>query len=190
MPLAAGLAGLALIAGAAVLGIAMLRISMRPVVGQAIDPGVAALMLLGAALLLLALPAVYAVQADQTGAIGLAAHALLATGLLLLVIVAATPLLYPSIGVATIEHPIVFGLGIALTLGLLLTGVVTFGAGVLPQPAAGLLMGAVAGFAFVFFVAEFLPPAAGQIGTALCATLLAASLAWMGVALVQGATAS
>ena len=78
-------------------------------------------------------------------------------GLLLPVVVAATPLLYPSLGVSTIEHPIVFGLGIALTLGLLLTGVVTFQAGVLPRPAAGLVLGAMAGFAFVFFVARAVP---------------------------------
>ena len=42
-----------------------------------------------------------------------------------------------------------------------------------------------AGFAFVFFVAEFLPPAFGQVGTALCGTLLAIALAWFGVALVE-----
>jgi hypothetical protein len=56
----------------------------------------------------------------------------------------------------------VFGLGIALTLGLLLAGLVTFQASVLPRPGAALLLSAMAGFAFVFFVAEVLPPAAGQ----------------------------
>jgi hypothetical protein len=177
------LAGLALIAGAVAAGIAMLRIAVRPVVGQALSPDASALLLLAAALLLLAMPAVYAVQSSETGVPGLAAHALLSTGLLLFVIVAATPLLYPSIGVSTIEHPVVFGLGIALTLGLVLTGIVTLQAGVLPAPAAGLLLGAMAGFAFVFFVAEFLPPLAGQIGTAVCGALLAAALGWIGVAL-------
>ena len=183
MPLALDLAGLALIGGAVAAGIAMLRIAVRPVVGQALSPDAAGLLLLSAALLLLAMPAVYAVQAHATGVPGLVAHVLLSTGLLLFVIVAATPLVYPSIGVSTIEHPVVFGLGIALTLGLVLTGIVTLQAGVLPAPAAGLLLGAMAGFAFVFFVAEFLPPAAGQIGTAVCGSLLAAALAWMGVAL-------
>lgn len=52
-------------------------------------------------------------------------------------------------------------LGIALTLGLLLTGISTFQAGVLPRPAAVLLLAATAGFFFVFFVAEFLPAPAG-----------------------------
>jgi hypothetical protein len=177
--------GLALVAGAATLGLAIVRISTRPVVGQAIEPDVAALLLVGSALLLLGAPALYAVQAPATGIGGLVAHILLSAGLLLLVVVAATPLLYPSLGVSTIEHPIVFGLGIALTLGLLLTGVVTFQAGVLPRPAAALLLGAMAGFAFVFFVAEFLPPAAGQVGTALFGILLTLGRGWLGLRVWQ-----
>jgi hypothetical protein len=187
MALALDAAGAALILGAIVLGIAIWRIATRPVIGQAIDPGVAAALLLGAALLLLAVPALYAVQAATTGGLGLVAHGLLTVGLLLFVIVAATPLIHPSLGVSTIEHPVVFGLGIALALGLLLTGIVTFQAAVLPPSAAVLLLGAMAGFAFVFFVAEFLPPVAGQVGTALCGSLLAASLAWLGVAMLQRA---
>jgi hypothetical protein len=177
--------GLALVVGAAALGLAILRISTRPVVGQALGSDVAALLLLSAGLLLLGAPALYAVQAPETGVGGLVAHILLSAGLLLFVIVAATPLLYPSLGVSTIEHPIVFGLGIALTLGLLLTGVVTLQAGVLPRPAAGLVLGAMAGFAFVFFVAEFLPPSAGQAGTAVFGVLLALGFGWLGIAVWQ-----
>ncbi len=74
-------------------------------------------------------------------------------------------------------------LGISLTLGLLLTGIATFQAEIFPRPAATLVLGAMAGFLFVFFVAEFLPPAAGQIGTALFGILLAVGLGWIGVAL-------
>jgi hypothetical protein len=177
--------GLALVGGAATVGLAILRISTRPVVGQALESDVAALLLVSAALLLLGAPALYAVQAAATGVGGLVAHVLLSLGLLLLVLVAATPLLHPSLGVSTIEHPVVFGLGIALTLGLLLTGLVTFQASVLPRPAAGLLLGAMAGFAFVFFVAEFLPPAAGQAGTAVFGVLLALGFGWLGIAVWQ-----
>jgi hypothetical protein len=127
----------------------------------------------------------YVVQADATGALGLVAHALLSLGLLLLVLVAATPLLQPSVNGPIGEHPLLFCLGIALTLGLLLTGIVTFQADVFPRPAAILLLGAMAGFFFVFFVAEFLPPAAGQLGTAFFGVLLALAFAWIGVALWQ-----
>jgi hypothetical protein len=177
--------GLALVAGAVTFGLAILRISTRPVVGQALGSDVAALLLASATLLLLGAPALYAVQAARTGVGGLVAHVLLSAGLLLLIVVAATPLLYPSLSVSTIEHPIVFGLGIAFTLGLLLTGVITFQARVLPRPAAGLLLGAMAGFAFVFFVAEFLPPAAGQAGTAAFGGMLALGLGWLGIAVWQ-----
>jgi hypothetical protein len=181
------LGGLTLIGGAAALGVAAVLISTRPVVGQALRPDVATLLIVAAALMLLALPAMYAIQADAVGIPGLVGHALLVVGLLLLVIVSATPLLYPSMEVSTIEHPLVFGLGIALVLGLLLTGVVTWQAGVLPRPAAGLVLAAMAGFFFVFFVAEFLPPAAGQVGTAAFGVLLALGFAWIGFAMWQHA---
>lgn len=187
MNVALQLGGLVLIGGAAALGLACILISTRPVVGQALGPDVAVLLIASSGLLLLAVPAMYAVQADATGIPGLAAHTLLVIGLLLPVIVAATPLLYPSMEVSTIEHPLVFGLGIALVLGLLLTGVVTFQAGVLPRPAAGLVLAAMAGFFFVFFVAEFLPPAAGQVGTAIFGVLLAVGFAWIGLAMWQHA---
>jgi hypothetical protein len=125
----------------------------------------------------------YAAQADAAGALGLVGHALLSIGLLLLVVVAATPLLHASLNTPSGEHPLVFVLGIALTLGLLLTGMATFQANVFPRPAAILLLAAMAGFFFVFFVAEFLPPVAGQFGSALFGILLALGFAWIGVAL-------
>jgi len=134
-------------------------------------------------LLLLSLPAVYVVQADASGALGLVAHALLSVGLLLLVLIAATPLLQPSVNGPIGEHPLLFLLGIALTLGLLLTGIATFQADVFPRPAAALLLGAMAGFFFVFFIAEFLPPQAGQLGTAVFGVLLALGFAWIGASL-------
>ncbi|HET7828233.1 MAG TPA: hypothetical protein VFL03_01630 [Candidatus Limnocylindrales bacterium] len=175
--------GPVLIGGALAFGLAVALISARPVIATTLAPEIAALMLASAALLLLSLPAMYAVQADAAGVPGLVAHALLTTGLLLLVVVAATPLLHPSLNAPIGEHPLVFGLGITLTLGLLLTGVATFQADVYPRPAAVLLLGAMAGFFFVFFVAEFLPPAAGQLGAAVFGALLALGLAWIGAAL-------
>jgi hypothetical protein len=177
--------GLALVGGSLALGAAIVLISRRPVIGASISPDVAALLLCSAALLLLALPAMYAVQAEAVGGLGLMACALLMVGLLLLVVIAATPLLHPSLDAPSGEHPIVFALGIALTLGLLLTGIATFQAEVFPRPAAILLLAATAGFFFVFFVAEFLPPAAGQIGSAAFGILLALGFAWIGVAMWQ-----
>ena len=76
-----------------------------------------------------------------------------------------------------------FVLGIALTLGLLLTGIATVLARVYPHGAGVILLTATAGFVFDFFVAEFLSPVAGQIGSAFFGVLLALALAWIGVAL-------
>jgi len=175
--------GLVLIGGSVTLGVAIVLISLRPVVGQAIPPDVAALLLCSVALLLLSLPAMYAVQAEAVGTLGLVGHVLLSIGLLLPVVVAATPLLHPDLALPAGEHPIVFALGIALTLGLLLTAVETLQAHVLPLPAAALLMAATAGFFFVFFVAEFLPAAVGQVGSAAFGILLALGFAWAGAAM-------
>jgi hypothetical protein len=81
------------------------------------------------------------------------------------------------------ESVIVFVLGISLTLGLLLTGIATIRAGVHPRWAGILLLGATVGFFFVFFIAEFLPPQAGQIGSALLGIILGMSLAWIGLSM-------
>jgi hypothetical protein len=183
MSTAVQLSGPALVLGALVLGVGIVLISLRPVVNQPLSPEVAALTLVAAALLILSLPGMYAAQADSAGVIGLVGHALLASGLLLLVVLAATPLLYPSINEASGENLVVFALGIALTLGLLLTSIATFQAEVFPRPAAVLLLAATAGFFFAFFVAEFLPAAAGQVGSAFFGLVLALGFAWIGTAL-------
>jgi hypothetical protein len=176
-------AGPVLIIGAVAFGLTIVLISRRPVIGMSMGQGVAPLALCSAALLLLSLPAVYAAQAEPAGAIGLVGHALLSIGLLLVVVVASTPILHPTINVPSGEHPLLFALGIALTVGLLLTGIATFQADVFPRPVAALVLAATAGFFFVFFVAEFLPPVAGQLGSALFGVLLAIGFAWMGMAL-------
>ena len=178
--------GISLIAGAALLGAAIVVISLKPVIGQPLSPGASRLLLLSSICLLLALPAMYARQAAQAGWLGFAGHALLQTGVLVLVVLAAAPLLYPALGLVPGENLVVFLLGIALTLGLLLTGIATVRAGVFPRGAGLLLLAAMAGFFFDFFVAEFLPPLAGQVGSALFGVLLALALAWMGVALWMG----
>lgn len=178
--------GIALMIGAALLGIAIVAVSLKPVMNQPLSPGASLLLVLAAVCLLLALPAVYARQASAAGWLGLAGHVLLQSGILVLVLVAAPSLLFPALNQAPGENPVVFLLGIALTLGLLLTGIAVIRAGVFPRGAGILLLAAMAGFFFDFFVAEFLPPLAGQVGSAIFGVLLALSLAWMGVALWVG----
>jgi hypothetical protein len=180
-------AGAGLVAGSVALAAAIVLVSIRPVVAQSLRPEAAATLLLAAALLIPSLPAMFAVQADRVGVVGLVGYVLLSTGLLLLVLVAATPLLHPSVNAPMGEHPLVFGLGIALTLGLLITSVATFQAEVVPRPAAVLMLTATAGFFFVFFVAEFLPSAFGQVGSAVFGVLLAFGFGWIGLSLWQRA---
>jgi hypothetical protein len=178
------LSGVSLILGASLLGIAIVLISLNPAVNQSLSPFNSLLLLLASIFLLLSLPSMYAKQADVAGWLGLAGFGLLQTGILLLVVMASTPLLYPSLNQASGENPVVFFLGIALTLGLLLTGIATVRASVHPQWAGIALLAATAGFFFVFFVAEFLPPQAGQIGSALFGIVLALALAGIGLSML------
>lgn len=180
------LSGFGLMAGAALLGAAIVTLSFNPVMDQIFSPGISLLLLLSSILLLLSLPGMYAKHAGLAGWLGLAGHALLQTGLILVVVIGAAPFVYPSLREALGESLVVFGLGIALTLGLLLTGIATLQAGVYPHWSGILLLAATAGFFFDFFIAEFLPPIAGQVGSATFGVLLALALAWMGYANLTG----
>ena len=182
------LSGLFLIIGAALLGTAIIMTAFNPVVNQTLSPLVSLFLLISAIMLLLSLPAMYAKQAEEAGWLGITGHALLQTGILLLVVVASTPLLYTSLKLASGESLVVFLLGIALTMGLLLTGIATIRAGIFPRWTGILLLAATTGFFFVFFIAEFLPPQAGQAGSAFLGILLALALAWIGVSMWTGSS--
>ncbi len=173
--------GLLLIAGAALVGVAIVLVSLNPVRNQAFSPGISYLFLLSGIFLLLSLPAMYARQANAAGWLGLVGHALLQAGAVLFVMVATPTLWYPSIQGPYPESVSGFLLGIALALGLLLTSIATLRARVFPRWAGILLLAATAGFFFSFFIAEFLPPMAGQVGNAALGVLLALPLAWIGI---------
>ena len=175
--------GIFLMAGASLQGVATVILAMQPVMNQPLSPGVSLLFLLAGIFLLLSLPAVYARQANRAGWMGLVGHGLLETGILLWIVLAAPPLAYPSLNLVPGENALFFFLGVALTLGFLLTGITTIRADVFPRRAGILLLAATFGFFFSFFVAEFLPPAAGQISSATFALLLALALAGFGLAL-------
>lgn len=175
--------GLILITGAVLLGTTVVLISFNPVVNQLMSPGISLLLLLSSICLLLSLPAMYAKQAGTAGWLGLAGHALLQTGILMLVVIVSPPLLYPSLKSSSGENVVVFLLGIAFALGLLLTGIATLRVGVFPRWAGIMLLAATAGFFFAFFIAEFLPVGAGQVASAAFGVLLALALAWIGLSM-------
>lgn len=172
-----------LVIGAVLLGLTTVAAALRPTVQAMLSQEVATLAVLAAALLVVSVPGMYAAQADAAGAVGLAGYVLLQVGLLLLVVVSAAPLLYPTVTEPFANHPLTGGLGVALFLGLLLTAIATLQAGVYPRPAALLLVAGTAGFFFGFFVSEFLPPGPAQVANAVLGVLAPAGLAWCGVAL-------
>jgi hypothetical protein len=175
--------GPVLVLGALLLGLATVATAVRPTVQSMLSSEVATLLVLAAAFLVPSLPGMYGAQADAAGAIGLAGYVLLQVGLLLLVVVSAAPLLFPTLTEPFANHPLTLGLGVALLVGLLLTAIATLQAGVYPRPAALLLVAGAAGFFFSFFVSEFLPPGPAQVANAVLGVLAPAGLAWCGVAL-------
>ena len=122
----------------------------------------------------------YARQANAAGWLGLIGYALLQTGMLLFIVTPAPSLLYAGFN-RPFENSITgFLLGIALTLGLLITGIATLRAGIYPRWASILLLIGMAGFFFSFFIAEWLPHLAGQVVSILMGIVLVLSLVWIG----------
>lgn len=175
--------GLLLIAGVALL-VAGLGIFLSVLgTGQPTPQLANALMFTASILLLLTLPAMYARQAEATGWLGFFGYISLQTGILLFVAVSAPPLLYSSFDLPLEESLTAFLLGIALTVGLLLTAIATIRAGVFPRWTGVLLLTGTAVFFFDFFIAELLPQPAMQAGTALMGACLGLSLAWIGLSM-------
>jgi len=172
--------GLLLIVGAALLVAALFIALSTPEITQQLPPLANALMFPASILLLLSLPAMYARQADAAGWLGLIGQALLQTGVLLFVVVSAPPLLYSSFD-RPFENSVTAGLlGIALTLGLLITSIATLRAGVFPRWAGILLLIGTSGFFFSFFIAEWMPRLAGQVVGVITNIPLGLALAWIG----------
>lgn len=176
--------GLPLIIGALMLGVAIVAVTLSPTPNQVFPPSLSYLFLLAGILLLLGLPGMYAGQANAAGWLGLVGFVLLQAGMVLFVMLATPSLWYPSLKERFPESLSAFVLAIALTLGLLLTGIATLRAGVFPRWASIMLLGAMAFFFFGFFISELLPPMPWL--SAFLGILLALSLAWIGAALLQG----
>lgn len=179
-----------MVVGSALFGAAVLVDSLTRT--EAVGPGTQAfsrpgfvLLALGAILVMVALPGMYAHQASAAGWLGLAGYGLLQVGWVFVLVYAVAPLMYPDLA-SNQESAAAFLLGIALSLGLVLTSIATIRAGVFPFWAGVLLLGTSIGFMFGFFVAEFLPAVAGQVGGALLALLFGGAWIWVGVTMWRG----
>lgn len=176
--------GLALLAGVLLLGtsIAIVSVSHEGLSSPVVDT----MLLVGAILLMLGWPGMYARQAEAAGWMGLVGHILLEVGNVLIIVAAAQPLFTPTItGLG--ESAAAFFLGVALLVGLILTATATLRAGVYPRWSGILLLAAGVGFLFSFFVAEDLPPIAGPVSGAVFGLLIVAALGWIGVSLCRPA---
>jgi hypothetical protein len=179
--------GLALVAAALFLGaMAVLGSLGRP--GPFFSPLVSLLALVGALMLMLALPGMYARQAEAAGWLGLVGYVGLSVGNVLLIGFAAGPLFNPSLTGLNAEISVAaFVLGLALLLGLVLTAVATLRARVYPRWAGMLLLAAFVGSLLGFFIAWALPPLAAGLISVMAGASLALALAWIGVVLWRGA---
>lgn len=123
--------GLALIAGALLLGAAMVMISLR-LPGQLPTPLVSMILLVASLLIMLALPGMYAWQSEAAGWSGLVGHVLLEVGIVIVIMYAAAPLFNPEL-TRLGDSVVAFLLGIALLLGIFLTAIATLRAEVYPR---------------------------------------------------------
>jgi hypothetical protein len=179
--------GAALVPAALALGIAIALASLG-LLGQFPTPLGSLALLVGSMLLMLALPGMYAYQAESAGWLGLMGHVLLAVGNVLLIGFAAAPLFNPSIAGLDREESVAAGLlALALLLGFVLTAVAMLSANVYPRWLGILMLVVAVGFLLSFFVAEDLPPIAGTTLVVGWGALLAVALACIGVALLRGA---
>ena len=173
--------GLALVVGALLMGAAIAMVALRPS-GQLPTPLVSTMLLVASILITLALPGMYARQSKAAGWLGLVGHVLLEVGIVIVIVYAAAPLFNPAVkGLG--ESVAAFLLGIALLLGLVLTAIATLRAEIYPRWSGILMLAASVGFLFDFFVAEYLPPIAGQLGNAIFGMLFALAFAWIGVSI-------
>jgi hypothetical protein len=177
--------GVALVAGAVALGVALAALSVartQPVgTGAQYAAWVGWLLAAGALLILLALPPMYAHQARESGMLGLIGFLLLQAGWVLAVVVTTAPLVYEGLPSEPGESVAALALGTMLAAGFVLTSIATTRAGVYPAWTGWVLVAAAAGFAFLFFVAEFLPAMASRVGGLLFGLLVSVGWAAMGV---------
>src|SRR5215472_13269463 len=140
--------GAALAVGALLVGIVIALLTTR--MASLATPWVATVFLIGAILTVLALPGIYARQAHAAGWVGLAGHALLVIGWVLILFSAASPLLNPNVK-SIPDTPAAALLALAFLLGLVLTTIATLRAGVYPQWAGFLLLANCIAFPFALF---------------------------------------
>ncbi len=146
--------GLLLTIGAIAQGVGSAAIILSSSTGNQSQPQLFYILLVTSSmLLLLSFPGMYARQAKAAGWLGLAGYAFLQIGILLPIVAVSPHLRFPAYNPPGGENAIDGLLAVALTLGLLLSGLATLRAGVFPRWAGLLVLISALGFFFAFFVA-------------------------------------
>jgi hypothetical protein len=150
--------------------------------GQASFAGLGLLSLIGPALIILAFQGVYARQAEAAGWLGLAGHALLTVGAVLLILLPA-PLLYESPRLRTDGGVTLLALAVALFLGFVLTGLATLRAAVYSRWLGAMLLGIGVVSGSFMFAGQFMPDLVWLLGGAVLGLLVTVTWVWLGVSL-------
>lgn len=173
--------GLALAAGALLLGVALLL----PLINIPLStPFSHLLSLIGSILIMLGLPGMYARQAERAGWLGLVGHVLLAVGDVLIIVASAQGLLTSGtdlqwdLAAATVFLS-------ALFFGLIVTAIATLRAAVYSRWSA-ILMLVAAGALVLIVVASDYVPLAGPLGTVVYGIAVTAAFAWIGISIGMG----
>jgi hypothetical protein len=175
--------GMALVASAIFLGTAIVQAALN-LPGVVPMPLGSFFLLVGSMLLMLALPGMYARQAETAGGLGLLGHVLLAVGNVALIGFAVAPLFNPAVMGIDTEETVVAGLLLlALPLGFVLTGVATLRAAVYPRWSGILLLAAGVGVLLTFLGPGGTPPIVGTIVGLSWGASLVIPFAWIGVIL-------
>jgi hypothetical protein len=181
------LSGLALAVGALLFGIAIVADALTRT--DSVGPGSQqfsrlgfSLLAAGSILIMLALPGMYAYHASKAGWLGLIGYVLFQVGWAFVVVYTLAPLMYKDL-LSNQESAAAFTLGIALSIGFILTSIATIRGGEHPLWAGILLLGAAIGFVFGFFVAELLPPIASKLGGAVFGLMFGVAWIWIGIAM-------
>jgi hypothetical protein len=144
----------------------------------------------GSILIMLALPGVYAYHASKAGWLGLIGYVLFQVGYVFVIVFFLAPLMFNDLFtkdlLANQANTFAFTLGVALSIGFVLTSIAAIRARVYPLWAGILMLGAAIAFVFSFLIADRLPPRAWQISLAVSSLMF--GIAWISIGTAMWAT--
>ena len=177
--------GFILMVGAVLITASIVMSSSRPIVNQRLTSTESLLLFFGATAFLCSLPALYSAHSAAAGSLGFFGFLSLQAGVVFFVATAAPPIFFPPFNEPPGQTPAALLLGTAFIVGLGATATSVLQAKILPRPTGLLMWATTAALLYEFFIAEFLPPVAGQVGAAVFGVLTGITFGWIGWWLVS-----